>query len=288
MKKGELLSQFKDQLTIKNYRPQTIKSYVCSMENFLEYTIANPQPKRGIKDYARAFLLQRFREGKSWSTVNVDYSAIRMLFVNVLHISWDYEFIPRPRGRSSLPSILSGKQVESMINLVNNLKHKTIITLIYTTGIRIGEVVNLNVSDLLLDRSQLKVADGKGGKDRIIAIPKTGLSMIKSYLEYYRPTKILIEGNPREKRYSRSSISKIIKRSAKSAGVAFAVSAHSLRYAYATHHIENGTDLVYLQHQMGHKQINTTLKYVKLCKNKPRHINHPIAKLNIKLPSQIT
>jgi site-specific recombinase XerD len=105
-----------------------------------------------------------------------------------------------PRGRSSLPSILSGRQVEAMINTVNNLKHKTIITLNYTTGIRIGELVNLNVSDVLIDRSQLKVLDGKGGKDRIIAIPKTGLSMIKSYLQYYRPTTIFIEGQPRENR----------------------------------------------------------------------------------------
>jgi site-specific recombinase XerD len=85
-------SEFKDYLTIKNYRPQTIKTYVFSIERFLEYTIANRQPKSLIKDYARAFLLQRFREGKSWSTVNVDYSAIRMLFVAVLHIVWDYLF----------------------------------------------------------------------------------------------------------------------------------------------------------------------------------------------------
>lgn len=124
-----------------------------------------------MPDYAKAFLVHRFNEGNSWSTVNVDYSAIRILFVHVILLQWDYHFIPRPRGRTSLPSVLSGRQVEAMINSLYNIKHKTIVALMYATGIRIGELINLDVLHLLIDRAQLKVVNGKGGKDRIVAIP---------------------------------------------------------------------------------------------------------------------
>jgi site-specific recombinase XerD len=175
-----------------------------------------------------------------------------------------------------------------MINSITNLKHKTIVTLMYATGIRISELINLDVSHVLIDRAQLKVVKGKGGKDRIIAIPDIVLDLLLVYLDIYGPRRILIESYTKGQRYSSSSVAKIIKRAASKAGVPFSVSAHSLRYAYATHHIENGTDLVSLQQQLGHHNITTTIKYVKLCKLNHRHINHPILKLNIKPPHKIT
>jgi len=287
MKRSELISEYKDYLTLKNYRPQTISSYVWSIEHFLDFSVKLSCSEWDMKDYAKAYLIGKFKEGKSWSSVNIAYSAIRILFVYVLKQEWDYQLIPRPRGRTSLPSVLSGRQVEAMINSINNLKHKTIVTLMYATGIRISELINLDVSDLLIDRAQLKVVKGKGGKDRIIAIPDIVLKLLQHYLYTYQPRHILIEGCPKSKRYSSSSIAKIIKKSAFKAGVPFSVSAHSLRYAYATHHIENGTDLVSLQQQLGHNNITTTIKYVKLCNLNHRHIHHPILKLNIKLPNKI-
>ena len=232
MKKSELISKYKDYLILKNYSPLTFKNYLWSIEKFLIYCVTFSYKEWSLSDYAKAYLVQRFKEGKSWSSVNVDYLAIKILFVNVLHLEWDYQFIPRPRGRRSLPSVLSGRQVEAMINSLHNLKHKTIITLMYATGIRISELINLDVSHILIDRAQLKVVKGKGGKDRIVAIPKTALFLIQRYIYFYKPKQILIEGHPKDKRYSSCSIAKIIKKSATAAGVSFRVSAHSLRYAY--------------------------------------------------------
>jgi len=287
MKKSVLLSQYKDYLTLKNYRVQTIKSYMCSIESFFKFSVISARTDWDMTDYAKAYLVHRFNKGISWSSVNIDYSAIRILFVHVLHLDWDYQLIPRPRGRKSLPTVLSGRQVEAMINSLANLKHKTIVTLMYATGIRISELINLDVDHVLIDRAQLKIVKGKGGKDRIVAIPDTVLKLIQLYLDYYRPRHILIEGHPKSQRYSSSSIGKIIKRAANAADVPFTVSAHSLRYAYATHHIENGTDLVSLQQQLGHNKINTTVNYIKLCKLNRRNINHPILKLNINTPHRI-
>ena len=288
MKKSELLSKYKDYLTLKNYRPSTVKSYIFAIEKFLCYSVTSTRSDWDRTDYAKAYLIHRFNEGKSWSSVNIDYSAIRILFAHVFQLEWDYQLIPRPRGRASLPSVLSGRQVEAMINSVTNIKHKTIVTLLYATGIRIGELINLDVSHLLIDRAQLKVVKGKGGKDRIIAIPHIVLDLLQLYMHTYRPRRILIEGLQKGQRYSSSSVAKIIKRAASNAAVPFSVSAHSLRYAYATHHIENGTDLVSLQQQLGHHNITTTIKYVKLCKLNHRHINHPILKLNIRPTHKIT
>lgn len=286
MKRSDLLRQYNDHLILRNYRPMTIKSYLRSIKNFFDYSVTNSNNFCDKSEYAKAFLIDRFKKGCSWSSVNIDYSAIRILFIEVLKQGWDYEFIPRPRGQLSIPSILSGRQVESMINHLTNIKHKTIVTLLYSTGIRLGELINLDVSHLLMDRKQLRVVNGKGGKDRIITIPITAVVIINNYLEKYKPMQMLIEGNPKGSRYSSSSVRKIIKRTAREVGIGTEISPHSLRHAYATHHIENGTNLVSLQQQLGHKDISTTIKYVHLCKISQRHINHPILKLNIDLPNR--
>jgi len=196
--------------------------------------------------------------------------------------------IPRPRGKPSVPTVLSGRQIESMINKTSNLKHKTIILLMYSSGIRINELIQLNNSHLLLDRKQLKVEKGKGGKDRIVALPDRAIEILKIYLQIYRPDSILFRGLKPGRRYSSSSVAKIIDRAAKLANVQWKVCPHSLRNAYATHHIENGTDLVSLKYQLGHSNIKTTLKYVKFCKTNHRHIHHPIQKLDIILKSKTT
>ena len=168
-----------------------------------------------------------------------------------------------------------------MINRTSNLKHKTILLLFYTSGIRISELICLNIGDVLFDRLQLKINLGKGGKDRVINIPPITLEFIKAYLEKYKPLVYLFEGLPDYSPYSSTSIRNIIKRAALNANIPFHVTTHSLRYAYATHHIENGTDLVTLQDQLGHSNIKTTIKYVKLCRIENRQLNHPITKLNI-------
>jgi site-specific recombinase XerD len=286
MNRQELFEKYSNHLVFRNYRPSSIKHYTGAINRFFQFCISNRDQNNDMLEYAKSYLIHRFNEGISWSGVNVDYSAIRILFVEVLRVEWDYKLVPRPRGRSSLPTVLSGSQIELMINSITNLKHKTIVILMYAAGLRLSEMINLEVAHILIDRSQLKVVSGKGGKDRLVAIPELAVSFLNIYLSAYQPKHWLIEGQPKDCPYSATSISSIIKRAAKRVGIPFSVSAHSLRYAYATHHIENGTDLVSLQNQLGHNNINTTIQYVKLCKFNHRHIKHPIQLLNINKPSQ--
>lgn len=288
MKKQELITAYRDYLIFRNYRPNTIKKYVNSVDFFVEFCIKNTSIDCSIADYASSYLTDRFKQGTAWSSVNIDYSALKILVVNVLEKNWDLKLLPRPRGRSSLPSILSGRQIESMINSIKNLKHKTIVILMYSTGLRIGEVINLHVSDILIDRRQLKVVNGKGGKDRMVILPNITIVCLQAYIESYQPKDQLFKGATSNGIYSSSSIRKIIQRAAINSNVPFRVKPHLLRHTYATHHIENGTDLVTLQYQLGHKSVNTTIRYIKLCQFKHRHINHPIQRLNIHLPTITT
>ena len=156
------------------------------------------------------------------------------------------------------------------------------LVILYTAGVRISELINLNIEDVLIDRKQLKINMGKGGKDRVIQLPDFTIKLLLDYFKKYNPNHFLIEGNPKTQRYSQSSIRKILDRTAIKSGIPSHVTAHSFRYAYATHHIENGTDLVTLQLQLGHKNIHTTIKYLNLCQLQNRRMNHPIEQLNIK------
>ena len=131
-----------------------------------------------------------------------------------------------------------------MIKRTKNVKHKTILIILYTSGIRQRELLNLTVADILFDRNQIKVYQGKERKDQIINVPNITLQMIKKYVEKYKPKKYLIEGMEGDKKYSASSIGKIMEQTIKRAEILMKVTTHSMRYAYATHHIENGTDLV--------------------------------------------
>ncbi len=210
MNRNEALIKFQDYVTLKNYSESTKKSYLKSINSFLDFCQLNRGNHSNVSDYAKAYLVYRFNLGLKWTSVNVDYSAIRILCAHVFNIEWDYKFIPRPRGRRSIPTVLSTSQVERMINLTRNIKHKTILLLFYCTGIRISELVNLHISDILFDRLQLKVILGKGGKDRIVSIPQIAIDLLRIYLDKYKPKVFVFEGQGDCNRYSRSSIHKIV------------------------------------------------------------------------------
>ena len=175
-----------------------------------------------------------------------------------------------------------------MIESPSNLKNRVIIAFIYATGLRISEALNIKLSDIDSDRLELFVHQGKGYKDRIVRIPKKLLVLLRVYYTKYTPQKYLFEGAIEAQKYSSGSVRKILLRARKRTKITKPVSPHILRHCYATHHLENGTDLVYLKEQLGHSKLMTTAKYIHLCQKRPRHINHPFEKLTIKIHQRIT
>lgn len=154
----------------------------------------------------------------------------------------------------------------------------------YATGVRKSELVNIKISDIDSDRLELFVCQGKGNKDRIVQLPSCVIPILRVYYKAYRPKEYLFEGQSQSSsKYSTSSIDKILGRAKLNTKIRKRVCAHALRHCYATHHLESGTDLVFIKEQLGHRNLSTTEKYLHLCSEIPRQIHHPIEQLHLQV-----
>ena len=188
--------------------------------------------------------------------------------------------IDRPEREMNLPKVLSVDQVSRMILVTKNLKHRTIISLFYSCGIRRQELISLKLTDIHSDRMLIHVRLGKGKKDRYVQLSEKILVELRSYFKEYKPKEWLFEG-PRGKKYSSSSVLKIVKKAAKNANIPFRVTPHMLRRSCATHQLEQGTDLRYIQMLLGHSNIKTTEIYTHVAMKDLRKIQNPFDSLNL-------
>ncbi len=282
--KSVVTCQYQDYLVLKNYSKRTIDTYSRFTRDFLDYCSDHRGLSLSFEDYARKYLLSLQARDCSWSTINGNYSAIKILCVKVLKKEWKVDHLPRPKSIKNLPRILSQKEIIRLIESPRSFKHRTIIMLMYVTGLRISEVLHLKLSDIDSDRKEIFVNQGKGHKDRMVQVPSKLLDLLRQYYKVYQPKVYLFEGRGKTtRRYSAGSINKILSRTREKCKIAKTISPHTLRHCYATHHLECGTDLVFLKEQLGHTNIRTTAKYIHLCRERHRHVNHPIDQLTIKI-----
>ena len=275
-----------DWMQLRNYSKATISAYRCALKQFLSWRSSSGYEGPFGMSEARQYILYRYRNGAKWQTVNGDYSAMRKFYEHVLGISWDVEHIPRPRKERSLPSVLSKEEVSRLLNHGRTLKHQAFMALLYGTGLRLSEALNLHILDIDGQRGQLKVSRGKGAKDRYVAMPSCLLELLRTYYRIYRPQKYLFNGKYRSSRWANRSAQHALQQARKGAGIDRAVSPHVLRHCYATHHLESGTTLVYLKEQMGHKNLKTTARYIHLSQEYHNRICHPLAELELILKEQ--
>ncbi|MCB9806289.1 tyrosine-type recombinase/integrase, partial [Candidatus Nomurabacteria bacterium] len=226
--------------------------------------------------------LERVNHGAKWQTMNNIYSAMRKLFREVLELPWSFKKLPRPQKERTLPQIFSQQEIQKLIEGSQvNKKHQAIIITLYATGLRAGELIHLKPEDIMSDRHQILVRKGKGSKDRYIDIPELLIEILRKYYRQYRPEEYLFNGRNKGSKLSHGAIRWSIRQSKKRMGIRKKGTAHTLRHCYATHHLESGTDLVYLQENLGHKHIKTTARYIHLCQDRYQHINHPITHMTI-------
>ena len=172
---------------------------------------------------------------------------------------------------SILPSILSQEEVVLLLRVTKNLKHRAIIALLYSAGLRISELTQLHLKNIDVQRHQLKVERGKGKKDRFVVLAKSFLPLLQNYLTTYQPKKLFVE-SPSGTKYSESSIRKFLHKSTKLAGIKKNVTPHTLRHSYAAHLLEAGTDLRYIQALLGHQSSKTTEIYTHVAIKKFQNI----------------
>jgi site-specific recombinase XerD len=265
-------------MILKNYSSKTIKSYLCTVKQFWAFCERRREEVTFSKDNAvETYLLFRFKEQKvSWQTVNGDYSGLRLFYVHILDRKWDLRKLPRPKKQNTLPKVIRPEEVELLIENGACYKHKVFMTLLYSTGLRLGEALRLRVEDVDVAGMRLRVLDGKGHKDRYTLLSPTCLDMLRFYIRAYKPQGgLLFNGKYKGTAWSDKTAQSAIKDARRKAKLPEFVTAHTLRHCFATHLLQSGTDLVTIQKLMGHKHLKTTARYIHLDHEHFTKINNP-------------
>ncbi len=193
--------------------------------------------------------------------------------------------LKRPRKSRSLPAVLSKEEVIDLLRATYNLKHRTMLALVYSCGLRVSEVLHLKLADIDLDRRQLKIRLSKGRKDRYIPLAESTLPLLTNYAISYKPKNYLFEGH-QGKVYSASSVRAFLERSRKRAGIRKRITPHTLRHSYATHLIENGVNLRLVQELLGHSKPETTMVYTHVAKKELLSVQSPLDRALLELRPQ--
>jgi site-specific recombinase XerD len=220
------------------------------------------------------------KKGYSKSSQNQYINSIKFYYEKFLEREKQYYFIDRPIKDKKLPIVLSKEEVQCLFNQLYNLKHKTILVLIYSCGLRISELINLKINDIDTQRMLIQIRNSKGNKDRQVQLAEQIHQLIKRYNNEYKPKQFLFNGL-NSYQYSTASIQKIIKRAAIKAGIRKNVTPHTLRHSFATHLLEDGIDIRYIQTILGHSNIQTTQIYTHVSSRHLKNIKNPTDDMNI-------
>lgn len=261
-------------LEIKKYSNNTVKIYVSCFERFINHYSGLEIDHITEKDI-REYLMLLVRKKYSNSYINQAINSIKFYYEVVLAMPNRFYEIERPRKEHRLPKVLSKQEAKRIIDSTGNIKHRCIISLLYSAGLRRNELINLRVNDIDSERMLIKVDGAKGNKDRYTLLANSVLVDLRTYYRTYRPSKYLFEGRTKEK-YSPSSINNVIAKATIDARVNKHVTAHTFRHSFATHLLEDGTDLRYIQLLLGHNSTKTTEIYTHVAKNSFNNIKNPL------------
>ena len=263
------------------YSEQTVKTYKNAFEEFINYyhkfdinTIDEPK----IIAFLRYLVIER---KVSASYQNQAINAIKFYYERVMGGQRKIYSVDRPRKEKKLPTVLNEQEVIELFNSVDNLKHKAILITIYSAGLRISELIQLKLKDVDSERMQLRIAQSKGKKDRYTLLSDKALIMLRQYFKQYTPKVWLFEGQFGE-RYSTRSIQSFLAVAVAKAGIKKRITVHTLRHSFATHLLENGTDIRYIQSLLGHESSKTTEIYTHITTKGFNQIKSPFDKLDIK------
>lgn len=265
-------------MELQNYSASTIKSYVYAVKHLSLYYHLCPSQ---LSDDQIGIYLKSVRDRDcSWSTVNAYFNGIKWFYTRILDRQWNQRQLPRPRREKRLPEILSKEEVKRLFEAVDNLKHKTAMMVMYSGGLRIGELVRLKVKDIDSDRMLIRVEQAKGKKDRNTLLSPTALVMLRRYWRMYHPCREwLFESMDKQGHWSIRSAQQVFKRAVTQAGIHKKVSSHALRHSFATHLLEQGVDILTIKELLGHNQLQTTAKYLHVRQSRLSSLDNPLDQL---------
>ena len=271
----KILNNFYLFLKGKRYSQSTIQTYTFFVADFINFHTKTPLKEltnRDVELFIETVFIER---NYSVSSQRQFISALKIFTVFCPQTKINNLSLERPKKSRLLPNVLSQEEVLRIIQLTKNLKHRAIIVLLYSSGLRIGEVTGLLLKNIDILRKQIKVEGGKGRKDRFVVLATSYLPLLHNYLTTFKPALYFIEG-PTGKKYSESSIRKFLFKSVQKAGISKKVTPHTLRHSYATHLLENGVGLRHIQELLGHAKPETTMIYTHVAKKDLLDIQSPL------------
>lgn len=276
----EDFEHYQRMLRVKNYAPSTQKTYESMVRLFLAQfaeadlsLLDHEMLNRFVHNY---FVVHQY----SVSTQRQFISALKLFYAKRLHQNLNLDAIDTPRKVKPLPKVFSKEEIAALIRAIPNEKHRLAISLQYACGLRVGELLALKVEHLHFDRKVLLVVQSKGGKDRRLPLSEGIIAALRSYLKHYRPKSYVLAGGSGGS-YSASSINAILKEAAQGIGIERKVNSHMLRHSYATHLLEAGTDLRYVQELLGHRSSKTTEIYTHVSTKMLQNIKSPFDDLEL-------
>lgn len=273
--------EYLEQLKLRRYSRSTIKAYLTHFNLFLAY-FGHCPPQGITQEEIKSYLLYLVNEKNVSGTYqNQAINAIKFYYEKALGRPRTVYQLPRARKERRLPSVLAEEDVISIIENTDNLKHRTLLSLIYSAGLRLSEAVNLQISDIDSNRSLITIRSAKGMKDRVTILSDSILELMREYYRQYRPKRYLFEGADGSK-YSPRSVQKVFALACRRAKISKPATVHTLRHSFATHLLEHGTDLRYIQELLGHNSSKTTEIYTHVSKQSLGKIISPFDRLKIK------
>jgi integrase/recombinase XerD len=281
----QALADLEQQLTLKAYSKSTITTYLAELTQFLisiKQVDAKDFTIERIKDYLQ-YCLQTLK--LSEATLHSRINALKFYYEQVLGYEKFFFDIPRPKKQLQNPNFFNQEEITQIINKTENLKHKTMLMLAYSTGLRVSEIVNLKVKNIDEQRMQIKVVQAKGKKDRMVALSPILLVMLRRYFIEYKPdlNGFLFEGVTKNITYSTRSLQLVLQAAKNRAGILKPGSIHALRHSFATHLMDKGTDINMIMKLLGHNDIKTTLRYLHVTNRDLLNVISPLDDLNLTL-----
>lgn len=269
------LSVYGAKLAAIRYSESTRRCYVYMFREFLRFVYPKPLHQLSRLDVLRFQQLLVDERDVSRSYQNQSINAIKFYLEHVLGHDRQLFALDRPKRVQRLPQVLSEEEVGKILNATANLKHKALLTTMYSAGLRMGELLNLKLGDIDSASMRIWVREGKGCKDRLTALSPHLLELLRIYFERYRPKVFLFEG-PHGTAYSATSVRKVLYRAASKASIQKKITPHTLRHSFATHLLEQGTNLRYIQDLLGHSNPKTTEIYTHVSSKGLEEIKSPL------------
>ena len=270
-----LKQRMREDMQLSGLSPLTQEAYLRKVTLFAQHFKKLPD-KLGENEIREYLLHLVHKEHASYGALNLTYYALKFIYEVTLRRPWEVKKLRHPKTPKRLPVILDKGEVQKLLSVTTNLKHKAILMMAYSAGLRVSEAVRLKVGDIDTARMTVMVRAGKGNKDRYTILSKVALETLIQYLRRYRPTSWLFPGRTPDRPLSRKSMALVIVAARKRAGITKRVSMHSLRHAFATHLLEAGTDLRYVQALLGHRSLRTTAIYLHVSRKDLGNITSPL------------